>query len=376
MRGLVANAELEARRAPVHKLDGSLGLESGDSGVSIVGHDVTAVKQAGGHVLAVAGIALDHLVVGLEAGHGHLLDRVGLVRGLRSRDDRSIGNEREVDARVWHQVGLKFVEIDVERAIEAERRGNGRHNCQAVSIEDNTSSAAKLTLSNKPVEVLIVRALQAEVTTADVVDCLVVHHKGAVSVLEGGVGSEDRVVGLNHRGRSLGGRVDAELKLALLAIVHRKTLHQQGSKARAGTATERVEDQEALETTTVVGDTADLVEHLVNQLLANGVVATRIVVGCIFLSGDHVLGMEKTAVGSSADLVNNIRLKVAIDRSRDIFSVACTISTVSSARTAVADGKGSRIPVSEKKVLKPWSGSAALRSSVRKPSGWMPCSRQ
>lgn len=27
------------------------------------------------------------------------------------------------------------------------------------------------------------------------------------------------------------------------------------------------------------------------------------------------------------------------------------------------------LPVSEKKVLKPWSGSAALRSSVRNPSG-------
>jgi hypothetical protein len=88
-----------------------------------------------------------------------------------------------------------------------------------------------------------------------------------------------------------------------------------------------VEHQETLETTAVVGHAADLVENLVDQLLANGVVATRIVVGSVFFASDHVLGVEKSTVGSSADLVNNIRLQVAIDRSRNVFSVACTAQT-------------------------------------------------
>ena len=128
MGRLVADTELEASRAPVDELNGALGLEGGDSRVGIVGNDVTAVQQAGGHVLAVAGVALDHLVVGLEAGHGHLLDRVGLVGGLGGRDDGSIGDQREVDAGVGDQVGLELVQVDVEGAVEAERGSDGRNN--------------------------------------------------------------------------------------------------------------------------------------------------------------------------------------------------------------------------------------------------------
>ena len=126
--GLVADAELEASRAPVDELDGALGLEGRDGAVGVLGDNITAVQQAGGHVLAVTGVALDHLVVGLEAGHGHLLDRVGLVGGLGGRDNGRIGDEREVDTRVGDQVGLELVQVDVERAVEAERRGDGGNN--------------------------------------------------------------------------------------------------------------------------------------------------------------------------------------------------------------------------------------------------------
>jgi hypothetical protein len=129
VRGLVADTELEAGRAPVHKLDGPLRLERGDGVVGVVGNDITTVQKARGHVLAVAGVALDHLVVGLEARHGHLHDRVGLVGGLGGRDDGSIGDQREVDAGVGDEVGLELVKVDVERAIEAERGGDGRDDC-------------------------------------------------------------------------------------------------------------------------------------------------------------------------------------------------------------------------------------------------------
>ena len=60
------------------------------------------------------------MVVGLEAGVGNLHDRVGLVRGLGGRDDRSVGNEREVDTRVRDKIGLELVEIDVQRSIKAQ----------------------------------------------------------------------------------------------------------------------------------------------------------------------------------------------------------------------------------------------------------------
>jgi hypothetical protein len=44
--------------------------------VNVVGNNITTVQQAGGHVLSVAGIALNHLIIGFEARHGDLLNRV------------------------------------------------------------------------------------------------------------------------------------------------------------------------------------------------------------------------------------------------------------------------------------------------------------
>merc|ERR1712110_1030390 len=74
-RGLVVDAHLEASGAPVHELDGPLGLDGGYGGVDILGDDVTSVQHATGHVLAVAWVTLHHLVGGLEAGIGDLSNR-------------------------------------------------------------------------------------------------------------------------------------------------------------------------------------------------------------------------------------------------------------------------------------------------------------
>lgn len=178
------------------------------------------------------------------------------------------------------------------------------------------------TLSDQTVQVLVVGALDAEVATADVVDGLVVDHEGAVAVLESGVGGEDGVVWLNDGGGDLRSRVDAELELALLAVVDGETLHEESTETRAGTTTEGVEDEETLETRAVVGDVADLVEDLVNELLADGVVATSVVVGGILLAGDHLLGVEERAVRTGADLVDDIGLEIAVDGTRDVLALA------------------------------------------------------
>jgi hypothetical protein len=66
--------------------------------------------------------------VRLEARHGDLLDRVGFVGCLGSRDNWGVSDEREMDARVWNQVGLELVEINVEGAIKTERGSDGRDN--------------------------------------------------------------------------------------------------------------------------------------------------------------------------------------------------------------------------------------------------------
>lgn len=235
---------------------------------------------------------------------------------------------------------------------------------------------ARRTLSDQAVQVDVVGTLKPEVATADIVDGLVVDHEGAVGVLQGGVGGQNRVVRLNDGDGRLRSRVDTELQLALLAVVDGQALHEKGAETRAGTTTKRVEDQETLEAGAGVGNAADLVEDAIDKLLSNGVMATGIVVGSILLAGDHVLGVEEASVWAGADLVDDVRLKIAVDCSWDVLSLTCVHparQTYSAARSGITWESG--VPVSEKKVLKPWSGSAALRSSVRYPSGWIEITR-
>ena len=67
---LVVDADLETSGTPIHKLHSPLVLNGGDGGVDILGDHVAPVQEAAGHVLAMAGVALHHLVGGLEAGVG------------------------------------------------------------------------------------------------------------------------------------------------------------------------------------------------------------------------------------------------------------------------------------------------------------------
>jgi hypothetical protein len=71
---LKADTDLEASWAPVNELDGPLGFKGCDSSVDIIWDNIATVKQTSSHILSIAGIAFHHLVVGLEAGHGNLLD--------------------------------------------------------------------------------------------------------------------------------------------------------------------------------------------------------------------------------------------------------------------------------------------------------------
>jgi hypothetical protein len=95
-------------------------------------------------------------------------------------------------------------------------------------------------------------------------------------VLERGVSGEHRVVRLNNRVGDLGGRVDRELELGLLAVIGREALEEESSETGSSSSTERVEDEETLETRTVVGEVADTVENGVDELLSDGVVTTGV----------------------------------------------------------------------------------------------------
>ena len=140
-----------------------------------------------------------------------------------------------MDTWVGHQVGLELGQIDVEGTVEAERCGDGRHN-----------------LGNETVKIGVGWSLNVEVAATDVVDGFVVNHESTIGVLQGGVSGEDGVVWLNNSGRDLRSWVDGELKLGLLAVVDRKTLHEQRCEARASAATKAVKDEETLETCAII----------------------------------------------------------------------------------------------------------------------------
>ncbi len=82
-----------------------------------------------------------------------------------------------------------------------------------------------------------------------------------------------------------------------------------------------MENQETLETRAVIGDGADLVKDLVDQLLSDGVVTTGVVVGGILTASDHLLWVEQGAVGTGANLINHVWLEIAVNSAWNILSL-------------------------------------------------------
>ncbi|PVD29742.1 hypothetical protein C0Q70_08998 [Pomacea canaliculata] len=101
----------------------------------------------------------------------------------------------------------------------------------------------------------------------------------------------------------LWGRVDGELQLGLLAVVDGQALHQERGEAGAGAAAKGVEDEEALQPCALVRQLADAVQHQVDDLLADGVVAAGVVVGGILLTRDELFRVEQLTVGTQPHFI-------------------------------------------------------------------------
>jgi hypothetical protein len=69
-------------------------------------------------------------------------------------------------------------------------------------------------------------------------------------------------------------RVNAELGLGPPFVIGRKMLRQESTETGTNSTTERAEDEEALETGEVVGQTPDLVHDWINPFFSYGVVIT------------------------------------------------------------------------------------------------------
>ena len=82
---------------------------------------------------------------------------------------------------VWHQIGLELIEVNIESTIESERSSDGGDN-----------------LTNQTIQIGISWPLNIQITTANIVNGLVVNHESTIGMIQSGVGGQDRVVGLNN----------------------------------------------------------------------------------------------------------------------------------------------------------------------------------
>jgi len=208
-----------------------------------------------------------------------------------------------VDARVWHKVGLELGHVDVEGSIKTEGCGQRRDD-----------------LGDETIQVGVSRALNVEATTANIVESLIVKHDSHVGVLKESMGGKGGVVRLDNRSGHLRGRVHAESELGLLSVIDGETLKEETSETRAGTSTDGVEAHEALETSALIRKLAKAIEGEVNNLLSDGVVAARVIVGGILFSGDELLWVVELTVSSGADLVNHGWLKIQVDATWDVLA--------------------------------------------------------
>jgi len=71
----------------------------------------------------------------------------------------------------------------------------------------------------------------------------------------------------------------------------------------------------------LTGHSTDFVQDVVNELFPNGIVATSIIVGRIFLATDEQFGVEELSVWAGSDLIDRRWVKVDEDGSRNVLVV-------------------------------------------------------
>jgi hypothetical protein len=208
-----------------------------------------------------------------------------------------------MDSWIWDQVSLEFSNINVKGTIESEGGSEGGDN-----------------LSDKSVQVGVGWSLDIEVSSADIIDGLVIKDNGDIGMLEEGVSGEDGVVWLNNGGGDLWGWVDGETELGFLTVIDGESFEKEGSESGTGSSTDGVEDEETLESGTLIGKLSDSIEAEIDDFFTNGVMSSGEVVGGIFFTGDKLLWMEELSVGSGSDLIDNGWLEIEEDSSWDVLT--------------------------------------------------------
>ena len=208
-----------------------------------------------------------------------------------------------MDSWVWNQVRLELSNIDVKGTVESEGGSQGGDN-----------------LGNESVQVGVGWSLNVEVSSADIVDSLVIKNDSDIGMLKKGVSGQHGVVWLNNSGGDLWGWVDGETKLGFLTVINGKSLEEKGSESGTGSSTDGVEDEETLETSALIRELSDSIEAEIDDFFTNGVMSSGEVVGGIFFTGDELLWMEELSVGSGSDFIDDGWLEIKEDSSWDVLT--------------------------------------------------------
>mmetsp|Transcript_60546 Transcript_60546/g.69081 ORF Transcript_60546/g.69081 Transcript_60546/m.69081 type:complete len:448 (-) Transcript_60546:113-1456(-) len=300
---LVIDTALETGGAPVDKLDGSLSLDGGDGSVDILGDDITSVHHTTGHIFTVTRITLSHHGGGLEGGVGDFSNGQLLVISLLGGDDGSIRGKHKMNSGVGHQVGLEFSNIDVEGTIESQRGGQRGDNLRDQSVQVGVSGS-----------------FDVQRSSGNIVDGFVIQHNSDISMFQQRVSGQHGVVGLDDSVGDLGRGVDGETQLGFLTVINRQSFQKERSQTGSGSTTDGVENQETLQTGTVISQLSDSVQAKIDDFFTNGVVTSGEVVGGIFLSGDQLFGMEQLSVGSGSNFIDDSRFQIEEDGSGNVLS--------------------------------------------------------
>ena len=200
-------------------------------------------------------------------------------------------------------VCLELIDVNVEGTVETERRSQRGDD-----------------LGNQPVQVRVRGAFNAKVSATDIVQSLIVQAKGTVRVLQKSMGRKHTIVGFHDGSGNLGRGRDGETKLGFTTVIHTQAFQQKTSESGSGSSTGSVKDKESLESGTVVGNFADAIEDLIDNLLSNGVVTSGVVVGCVLLSTDDLLRVVQLTVSTGADFIAHRGLQIDKDSTRDVLS--------------------------------------------------------
>ena len=96
--------------------------------------------------------------------------------------------------------------------------------------------------------------------------------------------AQHAIVWFNNRGGDLWAWPDGEGDLGLLTVIDGETLKEQASETRTSTTTSRVEDHESLKTSAIISELTDTIQDKIDNLLTNGVVSSRKIICCVFLT--------------------------------------------------------------------------------------------